>query len=317
MRLATLLSEVYPEIGLDSSPGSAMTTLITSYANRVHKELLSDPVFKKHRRRTLPFTAISGVAQCALPQAAVAIYGIVDRLNQNPLTPVDISWIRRQDPGQTQTSATPEAFAIVGFQQAAFRQPTAASQLYVKCSAAGVVGVSSRLIKAGDGYSTTATATTAGTTAQTLGSTDTISIEEFFSADVLAVEVQLYIGNPATTGVLAAVIGREQRAKYTVIELFPVPTSAYTLYADVRLEIPTITDTSQEFLLPDEFSSAMIHGVRYYYFQKRKEWEAAKAAFADQERAINKMRYDTHKPDTSGPDIRQGSQLGGWYPPGT
>lgn len=318
MNLTTILARSYQRLGFGASPGSEVTTRLTGFVNDEVKEVLSDPILSKLRRRTIPVVTVADVATCTLPQAAVRIYSLVDRTNQRPLDEVDQEWIREQDASRIMTSATPEAFAVIGYTQPIARQPSDSSQLLVKSSAAGDTTQTAYIeVMNSDGYIQLASVVLTGVTAVNLGPADSVSILDFYLSAVPAGEVTLHEDTGAGTE-LAKIGIAKTRARYAALEIFPTPSAAITLYADADLEIQDLVNGTDEPFIPDEFCEVLIHGVRKREYQKREKIDLIKEANSDRSVWLGRLHFHMHRKIAStGGGSERRSQLGPYYPAGS
>lgn len=316
MNLTNILADSYRRLGFGTSPASDVATRLTAFANLEIREILSDPILSKLRRRTVSFATVGDLATAVLPQAATRVYSIVDRTNQRELDEVGQAWIREQDPGRSFTSGTPEAFATIDYTSPVARQPADSSQLLVKSSSASDTSQVAYIeFINSDGYIQTANATLTGTTALNLGAADVVTVLDFYLSAVPVGEVTLHEDTGSGTELAKIGIGRT-RARYTMLEIYPTPSAAVTLHADVDVEISDLVNGTDEPTIPDEFCEVIIHGIRKREYQKREKRDLAKDANADRVPWMSKLHLHMHRKATSEQSGRR-SQLGGYYPQGS
>ena len=315
MILTDILADAYRRLGFGTSPGAEVVTRLTAFANQEIKEILADPILSKLRRKTISFATITDIATAVLPQAAVRIYSIVDRTNQRVLDDVDQSWIREQDPGRSFSSGTPEAFALIDYASPIARQPSDSSQLLVKSSDADTTQTAYIEVIDSDGYIRQASVTLTGATAVNLGPSDSVTVLDFYLSAVPVGEVTLHEDTGAGTE-LAKIGIDKTRARYTMLEIYPTPSSAVTLHADVDIFITNLVNGTDESVIPDEYCEVIVHGIRKREYQKREKEDLARAANADRQPWIRLLHHHAHRKGTSGQSGRR-SQLGGYYPAGT
>lgn len=317
MNLTTILTETYQRLGFDAAPGAGAIARLTAFANSEVREILSDPILSKLRRRTVPLVTVALSPYCALPQAAVRVYSIVDRTNQRPLDERDQEWIREQDPGRTESSSTPEAYAVIGFSQPTAAQPSDSSQLLVKSSAAGDTTQTAYIeVINSDGYLQSLSVALNGTVAANLGPADSLIVTDFYLSAVAVGEVTLTEDTGAGTELAKIGIGRT-RTRYTSLEIYPTPATAVTLYADVDVEIVNMVNGTDEPIIPDEFCEVIIHGVRKREYQKQEKRALADMANADRFPFLARMRHRMHQKSAATQDAGRRSQLGPYYPAGS
>lgn len=317
MNLTNILADAYRRLSFGTSPGSEVSTRLTAFANAEIREILSDPILSKLRRRPVSFSTVADLPTCVLPQAAVRIYSIVDRTNQRELDEETQEWIREQDPGQSFSSSAPEAFAIVNYTSPIARQPSDSSQLLAKSSSASDTAVVAYIeFINSDGYIQAANATLTGATALNLGAADVVSVLDFYLSAAPVGEVTLHEDTGSGTELAKIGIGRT-RARYTMLEIFPTPATAMTLYADVDTEITDLVNGTDEPVIPDEYCEVIVHGIRKREYQKREKKVLADGADTDRRPWIAKLHHHMHRKASSESRRERRSQLGPYYPAGS
>lgn len=317
MILTDILAESYRRLGFAASPDAADITRLTAFANAEIKEVLSDPILSKLRRRTLSFSTIADIAICALPQAATTIHSIVDRTNQRELDERDQSWIRGQDPGRSSSSGTPEAFAVIDYASTIARQPSDSSQLLVKSSVAGDTTQTAHIeIINVDGYVQQASVVLTGATAVNLGPADSVSILDFYLSAIPAGEVTLHEDTGSGTELAKIGIGRT-RARHIMLEIFPVPSAVVTLHVDADVIITDLVNGTDESRVPDEFNEVIIYGVMQREFDKREKSDLANKHERSKVKWISRLHFHMHRKASGDRETPRRSQLGAYYPPGS
>lgn len=316
MILTDILAESYRRLGFAASPAAVDTTRLTGFANAEVKEVLSDPILSKLRRRTLPFSTIQDVATCTLPQAVTAIHSIVDRTNQRELDERDQAWIREQDPGRSFSSGTPEAFAVIDYASAIARQPSDSSQLLIKSSSASDVQVAYIEIINADGYIQTANVTLTGVTALNIGPADSVSILDLYLASTAVGEVTLHEDTGSGTELAKIGIGKT-RARYIMLEIFPTPSAVVTLHVDADVTITDLVNGTDESSIPDEFNEVIIYGVMQREFDKREKSDLANKHERSKGKWVSRLHFHMHRKASGDRETPHRSQLGPFYPQGS
>lgn len=304
----------YYRLGYNSAPTNTdVVNRVNDYINSSVKEILSDHILKKLRRREISFTTVANSAFAALPQAATQIHLIVDRTNRRELVEVSIDWIRKRDPGRAFTSTTPVAYANRGFSAPVAAQPSANGQLtVVSTSAADTTQVCYVEVITTAGYTRTYNVTLTGTTPVNIGGTDTMEVNKFYLNTTAAGEV--YLKDSALVEMGRIGIGL-LHAHYTLLELYMVPSSALTLYADVTLALTTMTQAQDECILPDTYSEAIINGVMRREYTHREKLDQANTAEAARMRILRPLKLElATKQEMNDYERPQYSQLGPWFP---
>ena len=316
MILSSLRSACYQRLGWGASPASDVTTRVDQFINDAIKEVLGDPTMQKLRRiKDLSFSTVANQSLCALPQAATDIHAILDANNRHRLDEVSMDWIDARDPGRTFSSSTPLAYAIVGYQQSVVRQPSASGQLQVDSTAVGDTGTAYVEVITSQGYLRTASVTMTGTTAVNIGPSDTVKVVNFYLQNVAVGEVFLTDG---AGNELARIGIGKYRQKATVLEIYPKPSTAVSLVADVDISVTDLSNPTDETCIPEEHQEVIIEGVRMREYEKREKFDLAGACERKFNRKLGKLKLyvatKTALDDQSRPGF---SQLGPYYPAGS
>lgn len=316
MILSSIQSGVYDKLGLETSPGSVIAARVLRNINLAYREIMGDGVFKLLRNRVLAVTTVANSVNCVLPQVASEIYKLVNRSNQLDLTEADLSWIREQDPGQTQLTTTPYRYAVANYQSPTAKRVSASAQMYVDSTSAGDVQTAYIEVITAQGYVRQASVTVTGVTEAAIGPADTIEVLDFYLSSAAVGEVTLLQGTGGTE-VARIGIGRT-RAKYTMLELFPGTSEAITLYADCKLDITELVNATDEPLVPDDYCEAIMWGA-----VKREAYKREKGMVdpeSERMKIINRYKHEIAKKSGNASTDRNDagfSQLGPWFPRGT
>lgn len=323
MFLSDLEFELYDHFGHGDNPPSEVVTRFRRNINTAYKEILGMKGLSKLRRKTLTFVSVAQTPFAVLPQAAARIITIHDRVNQVTLDEISLQDVRFDDPGLASSSGVPYGYVILNLAAAVARDPTAAAELFVKStSAADGAGVNVRLqgIITG-GYEQTTVGPMNGVTATTVDASITswLTIQRFNLSNLAKGVVTLLQGSGVGTELARIPIGKAS-AKYTQIQLHPVPTAALTYYADVDLNVPDMTDPNDEPVFHEDFHWLLSCGAMKREYQKReksaqfavedKRW---KSGIGDLKLFVQRKSGVGNQPSTP---IRH-SQLGPYYRPGT
>lgn len=316
MTLTAALADAYRRLGFGTSPGSEVTTRLTAFANDAHKEILNDPVFSRLKRFTVPFATYASVSSAPLPRAATKAFSVVDRSNDYKLEEVSLDWIREQDPGQDFTTGTPQCWAVKNYSSPIARQPSNSSQLLVDSTAAGDTGTAYIEYIDSNGDVVQASVTMTGTTAVNLGGSDVVAVIDFYLSAAAAGQVTLVEDSEGGTELARIGVG-DTRARYTLLEIFPTPSSALTLYADVEIFVTDLVNGTDEFLVPDDFREAIVHGIRRREFEKQDKDKEENRAERARLRALSPLKFKVHQYVTNRTAGHGWSQLGPYYPAGS
>lgn len=319
MYLYELESELYQHFNFDTNPPPEVVNRFRGYINTTYKEMLGKKGMSKVRRKTLPFPSVANSPYTVLPQSASRIISIQDRTNMINLGLLDQQDFRRSDPGQVYTTSTPYKYAVANMAAAVAREPSDASELFVKStSAADGVGVDVRLagIITG-GYQRTTHGPMNGTTATTVDAaiTSWIQITKFSLNQLAKGTVTLHEDSGAGTELARITIGRAS-ARYTQIQLYPTPSAVVTYYADVDIHVDGLFDPMDEPVFDEDYHWVLSSGAMMREYSRKRDHVAyaeEKARF--KEGVSNLQLFHQRKAADSN---RQGySQLGPYYQRGT
>lgn len=321
MTLTEILADSYRRLGYSTSPASEVTTRLTAFANETHRELLALPGLEGLRDDQITVASVASTARIALPPSVGRIQSVQNRTNQILLKETTLAEIRRRNPGLTITGI-PTEFARAGFQEVA-TQPAAATGVWAASSSAAdtVPTVTVAAIRTGGYLHAPAATALTGTSRVQIGTqTDYIDITRFYLSAACVGDVTLY--DAAASGNTLAVIPKGQTfARYQVLQLDPVPSSALTYYIDYTRNVPEMANGTDEPLLPLDFHRLIGLGIR------KKEWEAKDddrytSVAMEFEHGARALRHWVQTDGTQLLSLRRSSaarpsQLGSWYPAGS
>lgn len=322
MNLGLLESQLYGKLGWPSTPQTTEVTRLRGFLNETHRELLGRGAIGPNLRRALvTFTTVSGSPFAVLPQAAVMLFGISDRTNNNFLSQYSISDVRFQDPGLVSSGSAAYGFVAVEYAAAVTRDPSDASEIFAKSTAADTRTAYLEGVRSNGQYVSLSKVLN-GTTAVSFSATfnDIILITKFYlSASDAANTVTLLEDSGAGTELSRIAPGRTY-ARYTRLHLLPTPSAVATLYADVELHVEDMAISTDEPLIPEDFHWLLMSGALVKEYEKRE-----KVAFVDREMArFNKGVQDLQAfinrkfgPQVNSTRPRRFSQLGSMFPDGT
>lgn len=327
MNFAGLQSALESRLSYSTAPSSLVLSRLASYLNETHREIISLKGMTRLRRNLLTFVCTANSPFVVLPQATSRLICITDRVNNWELTEVMLDWIRSRDPGLAFTSGYPDRYAIINLAAASALDPSAAAELFFKSDAAGDGATKTASIEGvtSDGSYRIASVAMNGVTAVSFGAAITtwIRITKFYisltagGATTAAGNITINQTSGAGTELARITPGRSY-ARYTRIQLYPVPTAANTYYADVELHVEDMANGGDEPLLPEEFHWLLISGSLMKEYQKRMqavEYAEEKARFkvgiGDLRVAVSRMTMGLNS------QPRRFSQLGPYYPAGS
>lgn len=325
VNLAELEATVYDRLSFDAVPDATTVTRLRRYLNQEHHLLMGKRQMAPFRRSVLTFSTIANSPNVALPQAVSRIYSIQHRSNSRRLDEITLDALRDMDPGQVSGSGTPEAFIVTNYAAAVYRQVPSANQITVSSSSATDGATKTATIEGltTGGYPRTASIALNGTSAVNFAGSDWIEIRKFSisltagGATTAAGIVTLYYGATATPGTELSIIpvGRAY-PRYTQLHLFPYPTSAVTLYADVELQIEEMATASDEPYLPEDYHEILVEGALMRDYERREQMALYGQAKARKKELWNDLCLFLARQTTDMRE-RRWSQLGPYFPPGS
>lgn len=290
MTYGTVLAELYRRLGYAATPAAAVTTRLAAFLNTSHRQILSTPGLDRLRDDTVTFASVVDRTQYGLPQSIQRIQAITDRTNDRHLHLRSLDWIRSVDPGLDQTG-TPEYYAPIGIQAVAL-QPSNASEIFVDSTAAGDTGTAYlEGIRTG-GYFRALNVTMTGVTAVSFAAaiTDFVEITKFYISAAAVGTVTLLEDVEGGTELARIPIG-QTFSRYQGLQLWPTPSAAVTYFVDYTRNIPDLSVTNDEPLLPEDFHWLLVEGSLIKEWTKKDDLMRREAAQADYNRGLSDLKY--------------------------
>jgi hypothetical protein len=286
MRLVDLEATVYERLNYATNPDELVVNRIRRAINETHRIILGMRGFDRLRRALLTCNSIPTVPYMSLPAAAVKIHHIADRTKKMLLREVAQADIRYSDPGLSAISATPYEYAIDHYASPVQQDPLTPSGVWVQSSSptdglglwAYVEGVTA------DGASRRGKTALNGLTATPVDASITtwIKITKYYLTTAPVGTISLF-ADAAATIPLAAIAPQTLTARYTRVELHPVPTNVVLYHADVELHVSDLAIPSDEPLLPEDFHWLLESGALIREYKKREKqalWMDERQLFA-------------------------------------
>lgn len=334
MDFYTIQNTIYDSLGITNttasgSPEANAITRIARYINLAYHQVHGKKGMRKLRRALLTFPTVANSPFVVLPQAAVRLLTISDRVNNIPYEELTMEEIRWRDPGLKSSSATPSAYAVIGMSSAVAADPSASGQCTAVSSSAADTGLThivyGEFIKAG-GYPAVDSINLNGVTPVNLGPADAIAVQKFYTGQ----SAGAVLGPSAAVGIITlkdgagnvlSTIGPARTfARYSRLHLFPVPSTVITLYADVELHIENLVNQADEPILPEDFHDVLVSGALYREYKKRSMITLYREEKAEFNQRVAEMRAWINKPSgavLNNSRNRQFSQLGPWFSNGS
>lgn len=320
MRLTDMLTDLASRMGFDATLDTVAIARFTRFINETNREIFRRKHFRVYRRKLLTCASTASSPFMALPQAAVRVFGIQDRTNDMWLTEKDLAYIRQMDPGLRAVTANPWIVAPYDASSPVAVQPSDASQLFVKSTAAGdTQNAYLEGIRTGGYVTVIGPIVLTGTTAKSLSTTltDIIQVTKFYLSSAAIGAVSLYEDSGSGT-VLATIPIGETFARYRMVHLYPTPSAAVTYYVDSEVRIEDFINANDEPLIPEEFHGLYSIGARKKEYEKREKWSSVAAMDAEFTREINKMiTWTNQKMGSLSATPARHSMLGPWFADGT
>ena len=290
MTYGTILAELYRRLNYASAPAADVTTRLAAFLNTTHRQILSKPGLERLRDDTITFASVVDRAQYGLPQSIQRIQSITDRTNDRHLQLRSLAWIRATDPGLDQTG-TPEYYTPIGIQAVAL-QPSDASEIFVDSTSASDTNIAYiEGIRTG-GYFRALNVTMTGVTAVSLGAaiTDFVEITKFYLSAAAVGTVTLHEDASGGTELARIPIG-QTFSRYQGLQLWPTPSAVVTYFVDYMRNIPDMSVTNDEPLLPEDFHWLLVEGSLIKEWTKKDDLNRREAAQADFDRGLSDLKY--------------------------
>lgn len=327
MDLAELQQTIYDNLNITGTVPSTDIARVLRRLNQVQREVLSRKgIGPKLRRATLTCATVASSPYVVLPQSAVHLYTLMDRTNNTPLAYSSLDNIRYNDPGNV-SSSNPYSYDILNFNSQVARDPSAAGQLTVVSDSASDDTTKTAFIEVTrtGGYFQATSVALNGVTPANLGPTDSLYVLKFYLSLSTGGETTAtgnIILKDGAGNELARVPPTRRYARYTRLILFPVPSSAITLYADVDLHIESLSQASDEPYLPEDFHDILEHGVMRMEYNKKEKSAQYDRADRRFNMRIAELRSWLNRPTGTVLNANRGrrvsfSALGPNFPPGS
>lgn len=282
--------------------------------NEAHRACLRMPGMDSLRYATMTVASVANQQGYAVPHEGIA------RVNWmwDPTNRMRLKYRTRQDVREMNPSAiagTPWVWSPTGYVEA-HTQPSDASELFVKSTAAGTQTAYIEGYITG-GYYRTASVALTGTTAVTLSITNWIQVTKFYLSAATTGTVTLLEDSGSGTELARITIGRT-RARYYGFLLEPVPAAVVTYNLDVLRDIPDMSVDTDEPLLPDDFHDLLIDKAELKELRKQDDPNRHNMLSRDIKQAENDLKtfvinHPDWRPNWGGSPIAF-SQLGGQFP---
>ncbi len=326
MRLVDIESTVYEQLNYATNPDPIVINRIRRAINETHRNILGMRGFDRLRRALLTANSIANVPYMSLPEAAVKIHSIADRTRKLLLREVSQQDIRYSDPGLSAVTAYPYEYAIDNYAAPVSQDPPSASGVWVQSSSASdgsgtwayVEGVTSN-----GAYRRGKVALNGVTATQVDSGISTwIKITKFYLTAAPIGTVSLY-GDSGGTIPLAIIAPQNLTARYTRVELHPVPTGVVTYHVDVELHVNDMSIASDEPLVPEDFHWLLESGALLREYQKRQQVALVQLEERRFVKGISDMRSFVRQTSGATANSRRPTrfttlqQTGVYYPPGS
>jgi hypothetical protein len=326
MRLVDIETTVYERLNYAENPDPLVVNRVRRAINVTHRQILGMRGFDRLRRALLTCNSIANVPYMSLPAAAVKIHSIADRTRKQLLREVSQQDIRYSDPGLSAITAYPYEYAIDHYAAPVSQDPPSASGLWVKSSSATDGGGTFAYVEGvtSDGAYRRGKVALSGITAVQVDTTIAtwIKLAKFYLTAAPVGTVSLF-GDALQTIPIATIAPQNLTARYTRVELHPVPTGVITYHADVELHIHDMAIASDEPLLPEDFHWLLESGALIREYKKREKqalWMDERQVFA---KGVADMRSFVRQTSGSTANSRRPTrfttlqQTGVYYPPGS
>lgn len=323
MTLSDLQADAYRRLGFQASPASETVTRITAFLNETQAEILSEPGMEALLYDQLPLASVASQAQYGLPPSVAKVRKIRDASNRVPLDPMSLDEYRRMYPDPTAVSGIASRWVDLGYAAVAI-QPSNASELFIKSTAAGDTGtVYVEGIRTG-GYPIAYSTTMTGVTGKSIGAayTDIIEVTKLYLSAAAVGTVTLLEDSAAGTELARIPIG-QTNARYSQIALAITPSSVISYSIDYERDATALINANDEPVLPPRFHRLLGVGARMREYEKQdqRRYSAAQAEYLY---GMKKLKFYVYSQSAGTPNLRgsvphiqRNSQLGAWFPAGS
>lgn len=325
MDLATIQQTVYENCGWDPPVPAPVIARVLRYINVTQRELMGKKgIGPRLRKATLSCATVASSPFVALPQSAVGVYGVTDRTNNTPLQLMTLQDQRFNDPGQV-SSGNPYAYDILGYNSQVAKDPSAAGQLTAISDSASddsLKKVFVEVVRTG-GYFQTGSIALNGVASVNVGPTDSLYVLKFYISAATggqATATGNIILKDGAGNELSRITPGRTYARYTRLNLYPVPSAALTLYAEVDLHIEDMTQASDQPYVPEDFVDLFEIGALKREFKKREKVALYKIEEERWRKRVAELRSWLNRPSgavLNDHHVRRFSQLGPNFPAGT
>lgn len=323
MNLAALETALYDRLNLPSTPNADTIRRLRSHLNATHRDIMGTRQMSKFRKATMPFSTVANSPYAALPWAAAKVHYINDRTNQHRLTEYTQGEIEFMDPGLNRGAVNPEGFSVVNLAAHAYRQPTIEENVLFVSDAAGD-GATKTLyieyINAAGQYRRDSKALN-GTSWVASTNSDILDIRKVYLGLTAGGETtasgNISVKNATQTVTYAVIPPGRMNPQYSVVQLYPYPTTAITLYANVDVYVETMSIAGDEPLLPDDFHEILIEGALMREHERNEKESLYDRATSRYTKKWRQLCLYASRPVNIDPQPGRWSQLGPYFPAGT
>lgn len=320
MTFSEILTDVYADLGYQSSPAASEVARLKRYVNEGIRVTLAAPQMQRALDSDTPFTiaSVASQARYVMPEAASKIHGISERTNDRALSAMSLGEYRRREPDPASLSGTTSHYVPIGRVGVAV-QPSNASEIFVDSTSASDTGTAYLEGIITGGYRRVLSVTMTGVTAVSFSAAVAtfIELEDFYiSADAVGT-VTLHEDASGGTELARITIGKK-RPRYFGFYLWPTPAAAIDYLVDYRKEVVELVNDADEPPFPTDY-----HYVLSAYARMR-HWEKAddtrfKLALAQYERGVSRLKFELSTTPDELPIAGRGnwmghSRLGAHYP---
>lgn len=322
MNLGQIETAVYDQLGVDAtSPQPELQRRVRHNINTVQRELMTKKgIGSRLRKVILAASTQAGIPTMTLPQAMVSFRIVRDLTNNRTLDQVSLEWIRAADPGNTSSTSTPWAYALMGFAAPVAADPAAATALKAISDSASdglgtavsVEGVTS------NGQYRKASISMNGTTQVSLDSSVAwTNLSKFYLSSPAAGNVSL---KDSSGNVLAVIAQGRQFARYTRILLYSTPSTVLSLTFDGELHIEDMLNAADEPYVPEDFHDIFELGALSKEYSKQDKGGQYGTLLSAYRKRTAELRVWLGRPTGLAwwsERNRHFSQLGPWFSAGT
>ena len=316
MTLSEIEADLYRRLGKNTTADPATQTRLRAFLNQRQRRMLSDVGVHGLRQDIFTFASVASTQRYALPQGVSKIHRIWETTNQRTLRTLSLTELREYDPRASSITGTPDYWVPLGYTAVA-AQPSDASQVWAKSTAAGDTQNLTIETVLSTGERRTQTTALTGVTAVQIGSLATnLVIERVYVATAAVGTITVHEDSGTGTELARITLGATAPRYYSIL-LYLTPSAAVTYYVDADFEIADMSVAGDVPYLPPDFHYLLVFGAMLDELMKTDDPKRYDRIDREYREGVNKLKWFLAESQSlDGPPPAR-SNLGPYYPAGT